>query len=521
MLAGEPHAAHRAHGAVEPRDRDGAAGDVGPQPDERREDRHRRGGRPCSRATGGRVGEGRTALSASVAAARFAHAILEGLRHREQSLEERRGDQACAGCLVRASPRIAIALPWLQSDPQWELSGLKSTDPVASVRCPYPPSSSGGGDRRAPTAFWKQILGISTAGVTDLPRWLFNSVFASICLTAGRVALDSMAGCAPARLEIRGLRVICALVAATLAVPGVVLLIPVASCSSRLACANSYPGVIRPICVDTAGVFMMRQFFLPVPAAPEEAAGTDGASIWTTDWRVVLPVLRPGLITLRILSFQTAWNEFALFLVVAISPRDFTLTTGLAKVVSRECRRGTSSCSSSARRCSGDPGGRPLLRLPTGSQVQPLRGGCRAARRPSGGRPVTRRRNGTGEVAFAGTWPAHGRVAWDVRGALPRRAPGHAPAKTVSHSQTSLRAAGAWSLLSESPRTRRTGVSVESAGALGRSVGVRRPRAERRARPRLIRPCGRGRPRGGRRPVGPGHRAVPERTAGRVRVGRP
>lgn len=186
----------------------------------------------------------------------------------------------------------------------------------------------------ATTAAWKQIFGISTTGVTDFPRWLFNSVFVSICLTIGRVALDSMAGYALARLQFRGRRIIFATVVGTLAVPGVVLLIPRFLVLKQIGLFNTYPGMILPICVDAAGIFMMRQFFLQVPAALEEAARLDGASIWTTYWRVVLPVVRPGLITLTILSFQSAWNEFAFFLVATISPQYFTLTTGLANVVS-------------------------------------------------------------------------------------------------------------------------------------------------------------------------------------------
>jgi multiple sugar transport system permease protein len=78
---------------------------------------------------------------------------------------------------------------------------------------------------------------------------------------------------------------------------------------------------------------MMRQFFLQVPLALEEAARIDGAGVFTTYWRIVLPVVRPGVITLAILSFQGAWNQYAFFLVATISPQYYTLTTGLANVV--------------------------------------------------------------------------------------------------------------------------------------------------------------------------------------------
>ncbi len=181
---------------------------------------------------------------------------------------------------------------------------------------------------------WKQILGISTAGVTDFPRWLFNSMFVSVILTITHVGLDSMAGYALARLEFRGRRLVFGFIIATLAVPNVVLLIPQFLVLKELGLFNTYQGMIIPISVDAAGIYMMRQFFLQVPPALEEAARLDGASVWTTYWRVVLPIVRPGLITLTILSFQGAWNQFAFFLVATISPQYFTLTTGLANVVS-------------------------------------------------------------------------------------------------------------------------------------------------------------------------------------------
>ena len=181
---------------------------------------------------------------------------------------------------------------------------------------------------------WKQILGISTAGVTDFPRWLFNSMFVSVILTITHVGLDSMAGYALARLEFRGRRLVFGFIIATLAVPNVVLLIPQFLVLKELGVFNTYQGMIIPISVDAAGIYMMRQFFLQVPPALEEAARLDGASVWTTYWRVVLPIVRPGLITLTILSFQGAWNQFAFFLVATISPQYFTLTTGLANIVS-------------------------------------------------------------------------------------------------------------------------------------------------------------------------------------------
>ena len=109
------------------------------------------------------------------------------------------------------------------------------------------------------------------------------------------------------------------------------LLIPRFLILKQLGLFNSYPGMILPISVDATGIFMMRQFFLQVPLALEEAARIDGAGVFMTWWKVVLPVVRPGIITLAILSFQGAWNEFAFFEVATVSAgNQFPLKLGTA-----------------------------------------------------------------------------------------------------------------------------------------------------------------------------------------------
>jgi len=209
----------------------------------------------------------------------------------------------------------------------FETANSFKTDADASVNglslIPHPPTATA----------WDQIFGIKNNGVTDIPRWLFNSALVATLITIASVFLASLAGYALARLEFKGRRLVFGFVIATLAVPSVVLLIPQFLMLKELGLFNTYAGMILPICVSATGIFMMRQFFLQVPVALEEAARMDGAGVFTTWWRVVLPVVRPGLITLTIISFQGAWNQFAFFQVATISPKYFTLTTGLANIV--------------------------------------------------------------------------------------------------------------------------------------------------------------------------------------------
>jgi len=191
------------------------------------------------------------------------------------------------------------------------------------------------------TNAWQRLFGYGGSDSVPFGRWLTNSVIVATTITLGRVFLDSLAGYALARLRFRGRKLVFAMILATLAVPNVVLLIPRFLVLKELTLYNSYAGMILPIMVDAAGIFIMRQFFLQVPAELEEAARIDGAGIVRTYWDVVLPLVRPGLITLTILSFQGSWNEFSFFLIATSDPKYNTLTTGLAKFSSGQLGAGT------------------------------------------------------------------------------------------------------------------------------------------------------------------------------------
>jgi multiple sugar transport system permease protein len=188
---------------------------------------------------------------------------------------------------------------------------------------------------------WKRIFGYTPNSGIPFERWLFNSTLMTTSITFGRVFLDSLAGYAPARLRFPGRRFLFWLVVSVLAVPPVVLLIPRFLVLKELTLYNSYAGMILPICVDATGIFLMRQFFVQIPVAVEEAARIDGAGVWRTYWGVALPLARPALIALTILSFQGSWNEFSYFLIATSDPKYNTLTTGLAKFSSGSLGSGT------------------------------------------------------------------------------------------------------------------------------------------------------------------------------------
>ena len=164
----------------------------------------------------------------------------------------------------------------------------------------------------------------------DFGLWFTNSVVVALFVTAGRVFFDSLAGYALARLRFRGRGAVTLAIVVTLAVPGVVLLIPKFLIIKQLGMYDTYSGMILPLVADAAGVFIMKNFFESIPVSLEEAAKLDGAGVFRTFWSVVLPVAKPALITITIIAFQSSWNELPHFLVSRASPETNTLTTGVA-----------------------------------------------------------------------------------------------------------------------------------------------------------------------------------------------
>jgi multiple sugar transport system permease protein len=176
---------------------------------------------------------------------------------------------------------------------------------------------------------------------SDFPSWFVNSAIVTIVVTAGRVFFNSLAGYALARLRFRGRGVVFAALVAVMSVPTVVLLIPKFLVINQLGMFNSYAGMILPLLVDAAGVFIMKNFFESIPVSVEEQARIDGAGTFRLFWSVVLPMATPALVTIVILSFQGSWNELSHFIVSTNDPALTTLTKGVASLASGQLSQGT------------------------------------------------------------------------------------------------------------------------------------------------------------------------------------
>jgi multiple sugar transport system permease protein len=185
---------------------------------------------------------------------------------------------------------------------------------------------------RQPTTEGYQFM-FSTAQ-TPVLRWLLNSLLAAVGQAALILVTASMAAYALARMEFRGKRLLTALIIATLFLPPVALLIPNYVIVSELGWLNSLTAVIVPGAAGAFGVFFLRQFFVSLPRELEEAAILDGANRLQVFLRVILPLSKPALATLALLSFLTNWNDFLWPLYVLFSPERLTLQPGLSTLQS-------------------------------------------------------------------------------------------------------------------------------------------------------------------------------------------
>jgi multiple sugar transport system permease protein len=165
---------------------------------------------------------------------------------------------------------------------------------------------------------------------TPVIRWFINSVIAAVLHALLVLATAAPAAYALARMEFRGKALAFALIVATLFVPPIIFLAPNYEIVEALGWLDSLPAVIVPLAAGAFGVFFLRQFFLGLPRELEEAALLDGATHFQVFRKIVLPLAKPALATLFVLSVLTNWNDFLWPLYVLFNPEQLTLSPGLA-----------------------------------------------------------------------------------------------------------------------------------------------------------------------------------------------
>ena len=158
---------------------------------------------------------------------------------------------------------------------------------------------------------------------------ILNSLFVSIAFTVITVLSSSMAAFAIAKIRFKGAGVFFRMYLMSMMIPTQITLIPLFIIMSRLNLTNTYTSVISPSIFSAFSIFLLVQNLRSLPDDFMEAARIDGASLWTTFFRVIMPMEKPVLATLVITTFMGAWNDYLWPLVMLSDKNKMTLTLAL------------------------------------------------------------------------------------------------------------------------------------------------------------------------------------------------
>jgi cellobiose transport system permease protein len=201
----------------------------------------------------------------------------------------------------------------------WTLvAGSHTNHEIASTPPPFLPNSS---------IFANVKLALEQA---PIGKAILNSIIVSSCITIGTVLCCTLAGFAFAKLRFRGNGVLLSLVIGTMMVPTQLAIIPLFILIAKLQWVNQLQSVVLPTLVTAFGVFFMRQYLIQsLPNELLEAGRVDGASTIRIFWSIVVPIARPAMAVLGMLTFLTAWNDF-FWPIIALTSSNPTVQVALA-----------------------------------------------------------------------------------------------------------------------------------------------------------------------------------------------
>jgi multiple sugar transport system permease protein len=186
----------------------------------------------------------------------------------------------------------------------------------------------------APPTLWPH--GINKGGYnlvlrnSAFPRWFLNSLIVSLTSVVSQLILCSLAGYAFARIQFRGKNVTLLLLLATALIPFQLTVIPTFLIFHDLHLIDTLGALIVPQLTSALGIYLMSSFFQSFPRELEEAGRIDGCSRLGVFWKIVMPLARPALAALAIITFIYAWNDLFWPLIAITSDKTFTVQVGLA-----------------------------------------------------------------------------------------------------------------------------------------------------------------------------------------------
>ncbi|UUZ95447.1 carbohydrate ABC transporter permease [Paenibacillus sp. P25] len=164
----------------------------------------------------------------------------------------------------------------------------------------------------------------------DFARYYFNTIWVTVCRTAGQLVLCSLAAYAFARLKFPGKNILFIGILSVLMVPSQVVLIPNFVIMKQLGWLDTFYALIVPGIFSAFGTFLLRQFFMTLPSELDEAAKIDGCTYFGIYLRIFLPLSKAALVSLAIFTILASWNDLLWPLIMTSSDEMRVLTIGIA-----------------------------------------------------------------------------------------------------------------------------------------------------------------------------------------------
>jgi multiple sugar transport system permease protein len=203
------------------------------------------------------------------------------------------------------------------------MSSLKTNNEVFTIPIKWLPE----------TAVWSNYTDIFTK--SSMTTWLRNTLMLSVTVTFLQVLTGSFAAYGFSKVRFRGRNLLFLAYIATIAVPWQSYMIPQFILMSKLQLSNTMLSIIALQAFGAFGVFLMKQFYETIPEELSEAARIDGLSEYGIYWRIILPLSKPAIASLSLLTFVTTWNDYLGPLIYLRKPDLWTIQLGLRTFISQ------------------------------------------------------------------------------------------------------------------------------------------------------------------------------------------
>ncbi|WP_059048972.1 carbohydrate ABC transporter permease [Paenibacillus senegalimassiliensis] len=170
---------------------------------------------------------------------------------------------------------------------------------------------------------------------TKLLHWSWNSFFIAVCVTVLTLVIAAMSAFAVSKIPFRYRTFMFFFILAGLLIPGEAILIPLYQVAKDLDILNSYQGLILPALASPFAIIILKSFFDGIPNELLESIQMDGGGVWRIFTSIMLPLTRPALVSIAILTFIGSWNNFLWPFMSVTDDNLFTLPMGIPTLMNQ------------------------------------------------------------------------------------------------------------------------------------------------------------------------------------------